>query len=225
MKSGRETCLGKIDEARPQSHRESYIRRIASLTSRYWSNGRFRLSIPTVSVRVSLPLRSRNRIPVEYTTSYSSIPRSPSTPSLLPTRFPRKPHQPPPRRIHLHLPPFPVATTTDLAKRARCQFARCQCAYSRCILISAYVFCAPFCWSISLEVTISYFKRLPFMRCNKSISYIYYRLLSINQRLTFQQITLYLVITIKKLLNLSVGTSRACGILRKWKYLFIEIRI
>jgi len=66
-------------------------------------DGRFRLSIPTVSVRVSLPLRARNRIPVEYTTLYSSIPRLPATPPLLPTRFPRKPHQPPPRRIHLHL--------------------------------------------------------------------------------------------------------------------------
>jgi len=103
MKGGRGIRLGKIDEAHPQSRRGSYIRRIASLTPRCWCDGRFRLSIPTVSVRVSLPLRSRNRIPVEYTTLYSSIPRLSSTPPLLPTRFPRKPHQPPPRGIHLHL--------------------------------------------------------------------------------------------------------------------------
>lgn len=89
---GRGTYLGKIDEVRPQSRRRSYIYRIASLTPRCWRDGRFRLSIPIVSVRVSLPLRSRNRIPVEYTTLYSSISRQPSTPPLLPTRFPRKPH-------------------------------------------------------------------------------------------------------------------------------------
>lgn len=113
----RGTCLGKIDEVCPQSRRGSYIHRIASLTPR-WRDGRFRLSIPTVSVRVSLPLSSRNRIPVEYMTLYSSIPRQPSTPPLLPTRFPRKPHQPPSRRIHLHLSLFPAATPTDFSEKS-----------------------------------------------------------------------------------------------------------
>lgn len=164
----RGTCLGKIDEVCPQSRRGSYIYRIASLTSRCWRDGRFRLSIPTVSVRVSLPLRSRNRIPVEYTTLYSSIPRQPSTPPLLPTRFPRKPHQPPSRRIHLHLSLFPAATPTDLAKRARCQFATCLFTVhteSRVCLLRFFLLA-----EFSFEMKISYFERLALVGPNCSIS-------------------------------------------------------
>lgn len=116
--------MGKLTRCASTITPRSYIRRIASLTP-LLARRKIRLSIPTVSVLVSLPLKSRNRIPVEYTTLYSSISRLSSTPSLLPMRFPRKPHQPPPCRIHLDLLPFAAATPTDLAKRARYQLAMC----------------------------------------------------------------------------------------------------
>lgn len=135
-------CLGKIDEARPQSHRESYIRRIASLTSRYWCNGRFRLSIPTVSVRVSSPLDREIEFRLSTRPYTPLYPACRLRPACCQRDFRGNPINHHRVASTFRLPPFPVATTTDFSGKSEMPV--------RDVLIHSayrflYVFRAPFC--------------------------------------------------------------------------------
>lgn len=161
--------------ARPQSHRGSYIRRIASLTPRCWRDGRFRLSIPTVSVRVSLHLRSRNRIPVEYTTLYSSVPPlavyAPLVANAISAKTPSTTtaSHPPPSSTFSCCNSYWFSEKSEMPQFAMCLFTvhTDSCVSFALLSVSRFLLS---------EVTISYFERLAFVKRNHSISFVHWKL-------------------------------------------------